>query len=89
MQVICIASGLCTGDNIYSPGQCGPVCPAYPSWIKTASGAWLDGSLYVIGASPFEPDKRVFRSTLMSGYEPQYPVSIKDAKVVLVKGQNS
>ena len=35
------------------------VCPAYPSWIRNASGAWLDGKLYVKGtaADPYDTER--------------------------------
>ncbi len=34
----------------YDPGQdAWTACPAYPAWIRDASGAWLDGKLYVKG----------------------------------------
>ena len=45
--------------------------------------AVLDSRLYVIGASDYEHDRRVFRSSLISSLKPERPVSIKGAKVVL------
>ena len=47
------------------------------------SAAVMNDRLYVIGSSDYEPDRRVFRSSLIKDLKQKTPVSIKDAKVVL------
>ena len=49
------------------------------------SAAVMNDRLYVIGSSDYEPDRRVFRSSLIKDLKQKTPVSIKDAKVVLAE----
>lgn len=51
------------------------ICPAYPSWIQNASGAWLNGKLYVKGTA-VETDE--------SGSIPYYPVYAEEPYPVYV-----